>query len=98
MFFNVSNSSFIFDLLLRSMMECAVLRAILRPATLDALGVFRFGEAEAVEEVFVEGAGVPGGAEGFGCTWMILRVLVGGGGRWKSSFGSGFFAPDAVRL
>jgi hypothetical protein len=80
------------------MMECAVLRAILRPATLDALGVFRFGEVEAIEEVFEVRAGFPGGATGFGCTWMILRVLVGGGGRWKSSFGSGFFAPDAVRL
>ena len=74
MFFNVSNSSFIFDLRLRSMTECAVLRAILRPAALDALGPFRF------EDVFVDGAGVPAGSEGFGCTCMILRALVGGGG------------------
>lgn len=79
------------------MIECAVLRAIFRPATLDALGVFRFGD-EAVEGAFVEEAGVPVGADGLGCTSMILRVRVGGGGRWKSSFGNGFFAPEAVRL
>lgn len=82
------------------MIECAVLRAILRPATLDALGVFRFegGDEEVAEAAFVDRAGVPGVAEDFGCTCMILRVLVGGGGRLKSSLGSAFFAPDAVRL
>ena len=74
MFFNVSNSSFILDLRLRSMTECAVLRAILRPAALDALGAFRF------DGVFVDGAGFPRESEGFGCTCMILRALVGGGG------------------
>ena len=44
------------------MMECAVLRAILRPATLDALGFFRFvGGEEVLEEAFADegvGAGV----------------------------------------
>jgi hypothetical protein len=52
------------------MMEWAVLRAILRPATLDAVGFFRFegGEEDAEGALMDEVAGVPGGAEDFGCT------------------------------
>lgn len=40
MSFNVPNSSFIFDRRRRSIRLCAVLRAILRPAALVALGCF----------------------------------------------------------
>lgn len=79
------------------MIECAVLLAILRPATLDALGFFRFDGGEDDAEGSLDGASVPGAVD-FGCTWMIFLVRVGGGGRLKSSFGNGFFAPDAVRL
>lgn len=44
------NSSFIFDLRLRSMTECAVFLAIRFPAALVILGCFLLAEVDAMEE------------------------------------------------
>ncbi len=91
------NSSFIFDLRLRSMTECAVFLAIFFPAALVKLGCFLLAGVDAVEEgaaflpaVFGAGFGLCGPPEsslcfGFGFIWMILRERVGGGGREKSA-------------
>jgi hypothetical protein len=60
MSFKVPNSSFIFDRRRRSIRLWAVLRAILRPATLFELGVLRFAfevDGGVVGTAF--GAGVP---------------------------------------
>jgi len=69
------------------MMECAVFRAIFRPAAEVAEGCFRFGEVALVAGV----AGVEGSVFGFICIIFLARL--GGGGR------SSFFAlPDRVRF
>jgi hypothetical protein len=81
---------------------CAVFLAIFLPAALVAAGCFFFTPAAAVDfeddaaaaEVFATAASplVPcakaaGAGSSLGFTWMILRVLVGGGGRINWSFG-----------
>ena len=99
--FNVPNSSFILDRRRRSIKLCAVLRAILRPAALVALGCFLLEfdvglgtrSSELCEPLAV--SLVLGAFEGdFGFIWMILRVLVGGGGKSKSSSGRLIDVPD----
>jgi hypothetical protein len=52
--FNVPNSSFILERRRRSIKLCAVLRAILRPAALVALGFFLAVEAFASGDVWAE--------------------------------------------
>lgn len=88
MSFSTPNSSFIFDLRRRSMRLWAVLRAIFFPATLVELGCF-LGVvlADPPPRLPVGPAGdVPEGVlVGPGFIWMILRDLVGGGGREKST-------------
>lgn len=102
--FKTPNSSFIFDLRRRSMRLWAVLRAIFFPATLVELGCF-LGVvlAEPPPRLPVGPVGeVPKGVlvgPGFIC--MILRDLVGGGGREKSALvagvGSCFSVPEVLR-
>lgn len=89
MSFNTPNSSFIFDLLRRSIKLCAVFLAIFRPATLVEEGCFFLGVFEVgFPPDFVFSAGVliisslcP---RGFIC--IIFRDRVGGGGSAKESF------------
>jgi hypothetical protein len=107
--FKTENSSFILDLRRRSMRLCAVFLAIFRPAALEADGCFFFtGPASlvAATAAFFFALGVlaellpsVAGSAGFfsswalGFIWMILRDLVGGGGRAK--LGSLFVAAGA---
>src|SRR5271156_4676988 len=89
MLFSTTNSSFIFDLLRRSIKLCAVLRAILRPATLVADGCFFLfagaGPALAVGPLTTSPSKSTGcSPRGFIC--IILRERVGGGGKVKTSF------------
>lgn len=92
---STANSSFIFDLRLRSITLCAVFLAIFFPATLVELGCFfvvafddpgvpflleALGRAVCILEA-LEGFRVGGG---FIC--MIFRERVGGGGNEKSAF------------
>lgn len=92
--FKVPNSSFIFDLRLLSITLWAVFLAIFLPATLVELGCFFPAVAEALEdaEVFLFETFAPCCIEvltessedcGFGFIWMIVRDLVGGGGKEK---------------
>ena len=92
--FKVPNSSFIFDLRLLSITLWAVFLAILLPATLVELGCFFPAVAGALEdnEGFLceplEPCCVWVLAEssedcGFGFIWMMVRDLVGGGGKEK---------------
>lgn len=96
---STANSSFILDLLLRSMRLCAVLRAILRPAALVAEVCFFLdpdSEALLLEVVPVPvvalaalaaaDVDVVDSAWAWGFIWMILRDLVGGGGKANASF------------
>lgn len=99
MSFNVPNSSFILDRRRRSIRLCAVLRAILRPAALVALGCFLLefdvggiASSELCEPLTFSLVLVFEGD--FGFIWMILRVLVGGGGKSKSSSGRLIDVPD----
>lgn len=80
---------------------CAVFLAIFLPAALVADGCFFLTPAaaaavpglglevdeEAEEAVFVLDAEEAAPESSLGFTWMILRVLVGGGGRTNWSFG-----------
>lgn len=92
MSFNTPNSSFIFDLLRRSITEWAVFLAIFFPAALVELGGFLPGVDVLFLPAFLEtGRGVgglpdswAGFALGFIC--IILRDRVGGGGSEKSAF------------
>lgn len=90
------NSSFIFDRLLRSIKLCAVLRAILRPAAVDAVPTCFFLLVLLVCTLAValpmawgdllrgnDVASLRSLSFGFIC--MILRERVGGGGNAKSS-------------
>jgi len=81
------NSSFIFDLRLRSMTECAVFRAILLPAADVVDCCFFFGEV---------GFAVDGtlGRSSFGFIWMIFLARLGGGG----SSSLPLVLPDNVRF
>jgi len=83
------NSSFIFDLRLRSITECAVFRAIFRPAADAVDDCFFFGEVD---------FGVDGmlgvGRSSFGFICMIFLARLGGGG--KSSLP--LVLPDRVRF
>ena len=92
--FKVPNSSFIFDLRLLSITLWAVFLAIFLPATLVELGCFFPAVAVAFEdaEVFLfeplEPCCTVFLAEssedcGFGFIWMMVRDLVGGGGKEK---------------
>lgn len=99
MSFKTPNSSFILDLLLRSIRLCAVFRAILRPATLVEDGCFFLGVASAFVEVpFGSSLGTSAissiGPFGFIC--IIFLDLVGGGGSAKASW-LGFCASEALR-
>jgi hypothetical protein len=98
------NSSFILLLRLRSMILCAVFRAILRPAALVADGCFRLDPAV----VFAGCAGLGGSSSGdadetepvFGFICIILRARLGGGGRSYCIVVSSLFLwePDNVLL
>jgi len=98
--FSTPNSSFILDLLRRSIRLCAVFLTIFLPATLVAEGCFLLAPAAAVDvdetaEVLVLEEAVAlalvvrvceiCSSRGFIC--MILRDRVGGGGRLNWSFG-----------
>lgn len=80
------NSSFIFSRRRRSMMLCAVLRAILRPA-LAPPGCFLFPPAPAAGSAGALGAGgavcvfLSSWGWVLGFIWIIFRERVGGGGR-----------------
>ena len=92
--FKVPNSSFIFDLRLLSITLWAVFLAIFLPATLFELGCF-FPAVVVVLEDFLFEPLVPccigvldDSSEGcgFGFIWMMVRDLVGGGGKEKAGF------------
>lgn len=100
MSFKTANSSFIFDLRLRSMTLCAVFRAIFFPAALVELGCF-LPDVPFVTEaatapflLLVRLGAVACGANTCGCSfccdagsiWIILRERVGGGGSSKVDF------------
>jgi hypothetical protein len=95
------NSSFIFDLLRRSIKLWAVFRAIFLPATLVADGCFFLDAAVALPVVALDvssPASVDSSAawaRGFIC--MILRDLVGGGGNAKASLLGGCWAIEDRR-
>jgi hypothetical protein len=99
MSFRTPNSSFILDLLRRSIRLWAVFLAILRPATLVAEGCF-FLDAGALPAAVLGPSTMASGCSS-GCSrgfiWMILRERVGGGGRAKESLGPGFWAMDERR-
>ncbi len=96
MSFSTPNSSFIFDLRLRSMTEWAVFLAIFLPATLVALGCFLFAGADVANDSLAPLLFEPFAVRctlvlldsslfcdlGFIC--MIFRDRVGGGGSEKS--------------
>lgn len=69
------------------MMECAVFRAIFRPAALVAEGCFRFEPAADAALDACAGVGAVSDADAddiepvFGFICIILRALLGGGGR-----------------
>jgi hypothetical protein len=90
MSFKTPNSSFILDLLRRSIKLCAVFRAILRPATLVEDGCFFLGVAAAVFPTGTFEESLKGSTTSSGCPrgfiWIIFRDLVGGGGKAKASF------------
>lgn len=96
--FKTPNSSFILDLLRRSIKLWAVFLAILRPATLVAEGCFFLAGAfvVAVLELSANGSGCSSGCS-LGFIWMIFRERVGGGGRAKESFCGGFWAMEERR-
>jgi hypothetical protein len=92
MSFRTPNSSFIFDLRRRSIRLWAVLRAIFFPATLVELGCFLgVVPADPPPRLPIGPVGdVPEGVlAGPGFICMILRDLVGGGGREKSKLVAG---------
>lgn len=88
--FRTPNSSFIFDLLLRSIKLCAVFLAIFLPATLVDDGCLFF---DAGVEVFPTGlfetslidSASTSSCWALGFIWMIFLDLVGGGGSAKAS-------------
>ena len=100
MSFKTANSSFIFDLRLRSMTLWAVFRAIFFPAALVELGCFLpdvpfvTGAATAPFLLLVRLGTFDCGATACGCSfccdagsiWIILRERVGGGGSSKVDF------------
>lgn len=99
MSFKTPNSSFIFDLRLRSMTEWAVFLAIFFPAALVELGCFLPVTFAVMDDPVVPFLPLPlevGRAAGmalgssavfdFGFIWIILRERVGGGGKEKSGF------------
>lgn len=95
------NSSFIFDLLLRSIKLCAVFLAIFRPATLVEEGAFFFEVAEAFAFDFGDSSMASSGSSaacplGFIC--MIFRDRVGGGGRAKASLAGATATEDRLRV
>ena len=105
MSFKVPNSSFIFERRRRSIRLCAVLRAILRPATLVELGVLRFAfelEGGVAGVVFDGGTLVLSvfvcSVELFGFMWIIFRGRVGGGGNVMSSLVGFLLLPEDVRF
>ena len=102
MSFKTANSSFIFDLRLRSMTLWAVFRAIFFPAALVELGCFLpdapfvAGAAAAPFLLLVRLGTFACGADACDCSfdcccdagsiWIILRERVGGGGNSKVDF------------
>lgn len=95
MAFKVPNSSFIFDLRLLSITLWAVFLAIFLPATLVELGCFFPAVAVTLEDAggllfeLFEPCWVGVLADcsegcGFGFIWMMVRDLVGGGGKEKT--------------
>lgn len=98
MSFNTPNSSFIFDLLLRSIRLCAVFRAILRPATLVEDGCFFLGEGAFAGTPFGAslGSSAISSTGPFGFICIIFLDLVGGGGSAKVSW-VGFWASEDLR-
>ena len=96
MSFSTLNSSFIFDLRLRSMTEWAVFLAIFLPAMLVVLGCLLLVEVDAAGDPLVPLLFVPFVIIGvrvlldpslccaLGFIWMIFRDRVGGGGNEKS--------------
>jgi hypothetical protein len=103
MSFRTPNSSFILLRLLLSIIECAVFRAIFRPAALVADGCLRF-----VPAAWVGFAGVTADEAGsededevepvFGFIWMIFLALLGGGGRSNCIASSRLCEPESVRF
>lgn len=100
--FSTPNSSFILDRRRRSIILCAVLRAILRPAAEVADGGLRcrgLGVAVVMVVVLLVGAnaeteGAGGASVDCGFICIIFRARLGGGGS-----SSGFFVvPDNVRF
>jgi hypothetical protein len=97
--FRTPNSSFILDLLRRSIKLWAVFLAILRPATLVDEGCF-FLEGGAFPEAFLgpsANVSTPSSGCSLGFIWMILRERVGGGGKAKESLLGGFWAREERR-
>lgn len=86
--FNTPNSSFIFDLLRRSIKLCAVFLAIFRPATLVEEGSFlleAFGVGLPLDLVFSTDVLIVSSARPLGFICIIFRERVGGGGSAKDS-------------
>jgi len=90
------NSSFIFDLLLRSIKLCAVFRAIFRPATLVEDGCFFLGEGAVFPDRSSASFEISGSFSTRGFIWIIFLDLVGGGGSANTSF-AGACATDDLR-
>lgn len=99
MSFKTPNSSFILDLLRRSIRLWAVFLAILRPATLVAEGCFFLAGAALLAAALGPSTTTSGCSSGcsLGFICMILRERVGGGGRAKESLAAGFWAMDERR-
>jgi hypothetical protein len=102
MLFKTPNSSFILDLLRRSIKLCAVLRAIFRPATLVEDGCFLFVGVDALFPPNVFVLSLKGSTACSGCPrgfiWIIFRDLVGGGGKAKASFVGACAAEERRRI
>ena len=93
------NSSFILDLLLRSIKLCAVFLAIFRPATLVEDGCFFFGTgAAAFPASSLESFETSGSFSTRGFIWMIFLDLVGGGGSANTSFAGATATEDLRRV
>ena len=102
MLFSTPNSSFILDLLRRSIRLCAVLRAIFRPATLVADGCFFLFEVLAPALAVGPLAASPSKSRDCSCCprgfiCIIFRERVGGGGKVKTSLALACAAEERRR-
>jgi hypothetical protein len=96
----VSNSSFILDLRLRSIMLCAVFLAVFFLLDADALACFLLAVVAAGGAVSCSSFGSIRGELALepGVIWMMVLDLVGGGGREKAALFAALMPVFVVRL